>query len=168
MPIVNWDAEPMKIMFHRIERTGIYDLSLLYKRMRGWFEENNYLYTEKENTTLVKDKGVEQKLRMIGERKVTDYFKFVVDVKFLIVEMQKVKVKNKDLDQGILGAFITSQLHFDYRHIWAKNKFSKLLRFIYNNFIIRNKILDVYSPALKFETDDLCNVMKEVMDMYNQ
>lgn len=168
MPIVDWDATPMKIMFHRIERDGIYDLNKLYKNMREWFEENNYIYTEKENTTNIRDKGVEQKLRMIGERKVTDYFKFEIDIKFLIIEMQKVKVKDKTLDKGTLSAFIRVNLHFDYRHIWTKNKFSKLLRFIYNNFIIKKKIDNVYSPALKFEADDIFNVMKESLDMYNQ
>jgi len=136
--------------------------------MSTWFNENNYIYVEKENTTKEKDKGVEIKLKMNGYRKVTDYFKFEIDVKFLITELQKVKMKDKELDKGILSAFITAKMHFDYRHIWTKNKFSKLLRFIYNNFIIKNKIVDVYSPALKFETDDLFNIMKDALELYNQ
>lgn len=168
MPIVDWDAKPMKIMFHRIERTGIFDMGHLYKQMREWFAENNYIYTEKENTTKVKDKGIEIKLKMAGERRVTDYFKFEIDVRFLVIEVQKVKMKDKELDKGILSAFIKANLHFDYRHIWTKNKFAKLLRFIYNNFIIKRKIDDVYSPALKFEAEDLSNVMKDALDMYNQ
>lgn len=168
MPTVNWNADPMKIMFHRIERAGIFDMVHLYKQMREWFADNKYTYTEKENTTKVKDKGIEIKLKMVGEREVTDYFKFEVDVRFLVVEVQKVKMKDKELDKGILSAFIRANLHFDYRHIWAKNKLAKLLRFIYNNFIIKRKIDDVYSPALKFEAEDLSNVMKGALDMYNQ
>lgn len=166
--MIGWNAPPMKIMVHRIERQGIYDMNYVYKRMREWFDENNYVYTEKENTTNVRDKGVELKLTMIGERNVTDYFKFDIEVKFLVVEMEKVKMKDKTLDRGFLRAFFNVKMHFDYRNIWSKNKLSKLLRFVYNNFIIKKKINDVYSPALKFEADDLFNVMKEALEMYNQ
>lgn len=166
--MIPMNAEPMNVFFHRIEREGIYDMNYLYKRMREWFDENNYIYTEKENTTNIRDKGVEVKMTMMGERKVTDYFKFEIEAKFLVIEMEKVKVKDKTLDKGLLRAFITCKLHFDYRHIWAKNKFSKLLRFIYNNFIVKKKIDDVYSASLKFEAEDLTNVMKDALEMYNQ
>jgi len=166
--MIDMNASPMKIMFHRIEREGIYDMNHLYKQMKEWFDENNYVYLEKENTTNIRDKGVELKMTMIGERRVTDYFQFYIEVKFLVIEMEKVKVKDKTLDKGKLSAFIKANLIFDYRNIWSKNKFSKLLRFIYNNFIIKKKIDDVYSAALKFESEDLFNVMKEALEMYNQ
>lgn len=166
--LVGMNQKDMKVFVHRIEREGLYDVNKLYKRMREWFEDNNYFYMEKENTTNVRDKGVEVKMTMIGERKVTDYFKFKIEVKFLIVEMEKVKVKDKLLDRGFLRAFMTATLYLDYRHIWDKNKLAKLLKFIYNNFLIRRKIVDVYSAALKFEGEDLFNNMKDVLEMYNQ
>ena len=167
MALVDWNAKPLKIFMHRIELDGIYDMNHLYNQMKKWFAENNYIYTEKENTTYERDKGVELKLKMICERKVTDYFKFVIEVKFLVVEMQKVKVKDKILDRGILSAFIKATLYIDYKNIWSKTKFSKFLRYIYNNYLIKRKINDVYQPALKFEGDDLLNVMKECLGMYN-
>ena len=166
--MIDWNAKPMKIMFHRIERHGIFDTNLIYKKIKEWFEENNYTYMEKENTTNKKDKGVEIKMTMRGEREVTDYFKFEIEIKYLIIETEKIKIKDKLLDRGYFRAFFKANMIFDYRYIWSKNKFSKLLRFIYNNFIIFNKIDNVYSPALKFESDDIFNVMKDSMDMYNQ
>lgn len=165
--LVDMNASPQKVMFHKIEQHGLYDLNRLYSEMKKWFMDNNYIYTEKENTTNVKDKGTEVKMMMSGERKVTDYFKFEIEVKFLIIEMEKVKYKDKLLDRGKLLAFITATMYLDYRHKWAKNKLSKFLRFIYNNFLIRNQIVDVYSSALKFEGDDLFDTMKEVLGMYN-
>lgn len=166
--MIKIDQTTEKLPLLKIERDGIYDMKHLYKQMKGWFEENNYIYTEKENTTNIKDKGTEIKLAMSGERKVTDYFKFEIEVRFLIVESQKVKVKDKELDKGKMLAFLRPVLYFDYRNIWTKNKFSKLLRFVYNNFIIKKKIDDVYSAALKFEADDLFNTMKDALEMYNQ
>lgn len=160
------NASPHPLIKQRIEQEGIFDLKELYSAMKAWFIENNYRYIEKENTTNKKDKGVEIKLYMIGERKVTDYFKFEVEARFLIIEVQKVQVKNKTLDKGNLKAVIKGTLHIDYRNIWAHTKFSKLLRYIYNNFIIKGKIENVYQPALKFEADDLMNVMKEKLNMY--
>jgi len=165
--MIGMNQKDLKIFFHRIERHGIYDLNHLYAQMRAWFGENNYIYNEKENTTKEKDKGVEVKMKMIAERRVTDFFKFEISVNFLIVEMEKVKVKDKLLDKGFMRAFMTAKLYFDYRHIWDKNKFSKLLKFIYNNFIIKPKIDTVYTAALKFEAEDLFNVMKDSLDMYN-
>lgn len=166
--MIDMNAKPMEIMFHRIEKKGIYDINHLYNQMRSWFKENNYIYTEKENTTNIRDKGVELKMKMWGERKVTEYFKFEIRVRFLIIEMQKVAVKDKTLDRGTVGIFLKANLHFDYHHLWTKTKLSKMLRFIYNNFIIKKKIDDVYSPALKFEAEDLWNVMKDSLEMYNQ
>jgi len=152
----------------KLEKDGVYDLKRLYKNMKGWFEENKYVYTEKENTTNIKDKGTEIKLTMSGERMVTDYFKFGIEVKFLIIESHKVRMKDKDLDKGKMLAFIRPTIYFDYRNIWAKNKFSKLLRYIYNNFIIKKQIDDVYSAALKYEADDLLETMKDSLEMYTK
>lgn len=166
--MIKLDQTSEKIALLKIERDGIFDMKRLYKQMRDWFEENNYIYMEKENTTNVKDKGTEIKLTMTGERKVTDYFKFEIEAKFLIVETQKVKVKDKELDKGKMIVFVKPIIYFDYRNIWSKNKFSKTLRYIYNNFIIKKKIDDVYSAALKFEADDLLKTMKDAMEMYNQ
>ncbi len=163
---INQTKESLPLL--KIEKDGIYDLKRLYNHMKEWFEENKYVYTEKENTTNVKDKGTEIKLNMSGERKVTDYFKFEIEVKFLIIESQKVRVKDKDLDKGKMLAFLRPTLYFDYRNIWAKNKLSKLLRFVYNNFIIKKKIDDVYSAALKFEADDLFDTMKDALEMYTK
>lgn len=168
MPMIKIGVNSERILFHKIERSGIYDMNHLYKNMRDWFTENNYRYTEKENTTYVKDKGVELKMTMVGEREVTDYFKFEIEVKFLVIEMQKVKVKDKDLDKGKLHAFVKATIYYDYRHIWDRNKFSKLLKFVYNNFIIKKQIDDVYQAALKFEAEDLFDVMKDAMEMYNR
>ncbi len=166
--MIDWNPKPEKLPTLKIEKDGIYDLKRLYNHMKEWFEENKYIYTEKENTTNIKDKGTEIKLNMSGERKVTDYFKFEIEVKFLIIESQKVRVKDKDLDKGKMLAFLRPTLYFDYRNIWAKNKLSKLLRFVYNNFIIKKKIDDVYSAALKFEADDLFDTMKDALEMYTK
>lgn len=166
--MIRMNQKSDKLPLYRIERHGIYDVNYLYKRMIEWFDDNNYIYTEKENTTNKRDKGVEVKLKMIGQRRVTDFFEFQIDVNFLIVEMEKVKVKDKTLDKGYLSAFIQGKINLDYRHIWDKNKLSKLLKFIYLNFIIKKKYDDVYSAALKFEAEDLTNVMKDAIEMYNQ
>jgi len=168
MAIVDWNASSQRLFMHRMEQEGVFDLKYLYRMMKEWFKDNNYTYIEKENTTNIRDKGAEIKLCMIGERKVTDYFKFEIEVRFLIIRTQQVKVKNKPMYQGDLKAHIKATLHIDYRNMWAKNKFSKTLRYIYNNFLIKNKIENVYQPALKFEGDDLFNVMKECLGMYNQ
>ncbi|MBM3199367.1 hypothetical protein FJZ53_00400 [Candidatus Woesearchaeota archaeon] len=165
--MIGIDAKPMSLPTLRIEKDGVYDMSKMYKRLREWFEENNYKYVEKENTTNKKEKGTEVKLCMIGERMVTDYFKFELEARFLIIELQKVRVKDKDLDKGKLGAFVKATMYYDYKKVWSKNKFSKLLRFIYNNFIIKKKIDDVYSVALKFEQEDLFNSLKEALELYN-
>jgi len=170
--MIDWNAKPMGVMNSRIEKLGpdgcIFDLNKIYHDIKDWFAEAKYSFTEKENTTKKKDKGTEIKMTLIGKRSVTDYFQFMIEIKFLIIETEPVKFKNKKLYKGKFRAYFKAALIFDYRYIWAKNKFSKLLRYIYNNFIIFDKIDNVYSAALKFEADDLFNVVKEDLEMYNQ
>ncbi len=166
--MIDINASPMPIMFHRIERDGIYDLNKLYQSLKQWFANNGYTYMEKENTTNNKDKGVEFKMTMRGEREVNDYFKFEIEIKFWVIEMSKVQINDKVLDKGKLFTTISAKMLMDYKHIWSKTKFSKLLRYIYNNFLIKHKIDNVYSAALKFEGEDLFNLIKENLGMYNQ
>ena len=54
--MIKIDQTYEKLPLLKIEKDGIYDLKRLYKHMKEWFEENKYVYTEKENTTNIKDK----------------------------------------------------------------------------------------------------------------
>ena len=63
--LIEWNQTKMGYPTLKIERKGVFDVNKMYHMVKGWFDENNYIYTEKENTTNKKDKGVEIKMAMM-------------------------------------------------------------------------------------------------------
>lgn len=154
------------VFSNRVVQDGTFDINLIYKKLKGWFEDHNYAYSELENTTNLKPKGAEIKIKMRGERLVTDYYKFTLTIAFLIVETEKVKVKDKVLDRGKLEARMDIKLDLDYTKRFGKSKFGKFIRFIYNNYLIKEEIQSEYMGKAYEEATTFLDLLKESMEMY--
>jgi len=155
-----------KIFSNRVIQDGPFDLNLIYKNLKSWFEDHNYTYTEVENTTNFKPKGAEVKVRMRGERLVTDYFKFTININFLILETEKVKIKDKVVDYGKLEARQEVFMEVDYRKKFEKNRLGKFTRFIYNNYLIKDQIASVYGGKAYTEGMSVFETLKETIGLY--
>ncbi len=156
----------LPVFSNRVIQEGPFDINLIYKNLKDWFSLHKYDYTEVENTTNFKPKGVEIKLKMRGEREVTEYYKFVIDVAFLILETEKVKIKDKMLDQGKLEARIAVRLDLDYRRRFEKSKFAKFIRFVYHNYIIKKQIGKEYAGKAYGEGMSLFETLKDSIGLY--
>lgn len=156
------------IFKNRVIQEGPFDISLIYKTLKDWFEKHNYTYSELENTTNFKPKGAEIKIKMKGEREVTEYYKFTINIAFLILETEKVKVKDKVMDQGKLEAREDVTLEMDYKKKFEKSKFAKFIRFIYNNYIIKGQIEHEYGGKSYEEGMSLFETLKETIGLYTE
>ncbi|MEM4266816.1 MAG: hypothetical protein QW404_02055 [Candidatus Nanoarchaeia archaeon] len=157
-----------KIFSNRIIQEGPFDINLIYKTLREWFERKKYEYTEVENTTNFKPKGAEIKVRMRGEKEVTDYYKFTINVNFLILETEKVKIKDKVLDLGKMEVRIETFMEVDYRKKFQKSRMGKFIRFIYNNYIIKDEIQSVYGGKSYEDGMDLFETLKDTIGLYTK
>lgn len=159
----HWIMSPTGI---KIQQKGIYDLKDLLKTIQTFFEEKRYTFQLSETQDKAKDKGYELIIGLKSDRDVDDYVRFHIDIHMLIIEMEKVKVKNKNLDRGNMDINFKAYLYLDYKNRWNKNFMSRFLNLIYNNYIIKIKIKTEYEAKLYIDLIELHNLVKDRLGLY--
>ena len=137
---------------------GSFNLDKLYKKAKNWFNDFSYFFSEKQYKEKTKPEGNEIEIDFVGERKINDYIKFIIEVKLFITEVRKL---SKDTYVGNFKANIVSKLDLDYDNKFQYNPFKKFLFFVYTNLIIKNKIEGVYEDKLYSEVLNFEDVLKE-------
>jgi hypothetical protein len=150
----------------KLYKEGLFDLKAIYDTIRSWFEENQYNYQEKDNQTKMKPKGVEVDTKFDAFREVDDYARFHFDIRFLMIEADKVKFKNKLLEKAKIEIIFKAWMELDYKKRWLKSKFSEFLNHIYNNYMIIRKIRKVYETKLYLDLTNIHDKVKEAAELY--
>lgn len=144
----------------RIKKSGVFNFDGLYKDMKDWFIDHEYLFNEKEHTEKDLPQGREILMKWIAERDIDDYAKFKIEINFMIEKFMKLNGKTK----AELKIIYFAQIDLDYKNNWQKNSLYKFLFFMYNNYIIKSKILTNYEPKLKKDVDDLREIVKGYLE----
>ena len=139
-----------------IKFAGEFNLDKLYKSCKDWFESRKYDFTEKEHTEKTKPEGNEFNIKFIGEREVDDYVRFDIETYFFILETKRKGEKA----HAKVKINIQAEVVLDYNGRWQRSSFSKFLFFLYNNYIIKKKILDVYEVKLYGELMEYSKIIK--------
>jgi len=145
-----------------IKYNGSFNIDKLYKDIKAWFDNNNYDFDEKEYKEKRQAHGDEILIEFICERKIDDYIKFNLRIKFLMLNVKKL---SKDHYVGNFRANISAFIEFDYNNEWQFSPLKKFLFFVYNNFIIKNKIENVYEDKLYGEVLNFEKLIKEHLGM---
>lgn len=144
----------------QLRYTGVFDLDRLYSEIKNWFGENEYDFYEKAHTDKSKPKGKELKYTFLGEREVTDYFKYNITVQFFIQEVNPV---SGNLVHGKAKVTISGVLEMDHHNKWQRSAFSDFLFRIYNNHIIRRDI-EKRKEDLYDDVVNLHDLAKDILD----
>lgn len=142
-----------------IRYKGLIDMDSLYKNVKLWFIKNKYDYFEKENTEKHKDVGINIKIRMKAQREIDDYVRFDLEVDMVEV------LHYKKVEGGYYGEpriVIRGFMILDYRNNW---KLIPFLFYLYNNIILKNKILKYYWPKIFNEMMDLNDLIKKELGL---
>ncbi len=150
----------------KIQQKGIYEIKDLLKTIQDYFQERRYIFQLSESQSKAKDKGYEVIVSIKSEREIDDYARFHIEIYMLIIEMEKVKVKNKALDRGNMDINFKAYVFLDYKNRWNKNFLSRFLNILYNNFIIKEKIKTEYERNLYIDLTNLHNLVKEKLGLY--
>lgn len=105
-------------------------------------------------------KASEVLMKWIAEREIDDYTKFKIEIHFFIERMMKINDKYR----GELRITYFAQVELDYKNNWQKSPFTKFLFFIYNNYIMKTKILVNYEPKLKRDVESVREILKEHLE----
>lgn len=138
---------------------GVFDIDSLYKNVKSWFKSNSYDYFEKENTEKNKPQGNTLIIKMRARREIDDYVRFRLEVDFdEILRVKKVEHGYNGEARIIIRAF----MDLDYHDNWKAIPF---LFYIYNNVILKNKVLHYYWPKIYGDMMDLNSLIKSKLGL---
>ena len=130
----------------KVTYAGEFNFKELYKLMHEWLKDNYWqdiqtgsvgemheiMYHERVGPSGLKDIWIWWRLEKFPKNR---YYKFTLDIDFLILAMGKTQVVSKGrkvkCDNGEVNIDINAQMHLDYKGEWSKNW---MLRYFRNAF----------------------------------
>ena len=131
--------------------------------MKGWYFRRKYDYTEKEIQIKYKVQGNEYVFGFLGEREIDEYLKFHIDFRVFSIRTRKVK-------EGYVGWIkinVMAYVELDWKKEWQKSPWKRFLFYVYNNFIIKDRILRTYEGKLYGELLEVVNITKASLKAYD-
>ena len=162
-------SEKESIFSSKIKVKGVFSFKALYEFCYGWLNEESGLdlveneYSEK----LAGDsKGID--VKWTGTKKVTDYFKFEVVVKFKVTELTNIDIvqggAKVSTNKGAVEISVKGNLIRDYQGKFERDAYRKFLRSIYEKWVIPARI-EEYEGKLINSCDDFLNQAKAYLDL---
>ena len=152
-------VEVDKVYESKFKFTGIFDFKAFYNFVYQWLVDYRYpIIEERSYTEKIKPEGKEVEIHWFARRKISDYFRFLLKVDWLIlgmtaVEVQKGNIKTK-MNKGVIEVKVTGYLEKDYEHRWEASGVSKFLRVLYDRYVIRSRV-EQYEEKVMMEVDEL-------------
>ena len=151
-------AEKDTIFKGKIKQEGIFDFKGLYKIAYDLLREEGYKVDEKTYSEKITGDSKEIEILWESKKKISDYFKYLIKMHWLILGMKKIKVKRdgKEIstNSGLLEIKFAAVLVKDYESKWEDAPIWKFLRGIYDRYIIKSRI-DDYEDRIKEELEEL-------------
>ncbi len=148
----------------RIIQDGVFDLNRILKEVKLYLFSRKYKVHEKDHTEKMKDTGLDVGVELNAEREVNEYIMFNIKIKFRAVGLKKIKLQNRYAYRGFLEVRTYAFLNLDYKDNWRSKPLGNMLFFIYNNYIIKNKILEYEDKNYK-ELEDIRNIIKSILEV---
>jgi hypothetical protein len=146
----------------------------LYEHIIDWFRKRKYKFHEK----IYKHKspspyGVERQYIWSAERKEKEYTQVQYDVYIHTYDAHDVQITMKDgtkrtYTKGRIWIELKNVILFDWEGRWNRNSFYKHLKSFYNKYILRKKIMLLYSPKFRTELYNLYNEINELLKMQTE
>ena len=148
---------------------GPFDFKDFYKFCYDWLvEETELLLAESKYNEKIVGEGKDIDIEWNGYRKLTDYFKFDVKVKFKIIQLKKVEInqngKKIQIDHGEIRTTIKGTLTRDWKGKFETSAFRKFIRSIYEKYIIESRI-DQFEEKIIVDSDEFLNQAKAYLDL---
>ena len=158
-----------KVYESKFKFSGLFEFKETYNFMYNWLSDYGYfLIEEKTYTEKIKPEGKEVEIIWNARKKVSDYFRFYLNIRWLVTGMTSVEVEkggNKyKMNKGSVEIKITGYLEKDYEHRWETTGLTKFLRGVYDRYVIRARIED-YMKKIMEEIDELVASTKSYLEL---
>ncbi|MDP4012864.1 MAG: hypothetical protein Q8R00_04645 [Candidatus Nanoarchaeia archaeon] len=146
----------------KLKQDHIFNLGDMYKMLFRWFENHGYKFSEKEYR--YHGQGDHVEIVWHAEKDLDNYTKIELDINFLLIGLQKVDIEQEGVktksNKGSIEIIFDMVLIRD-----PKDKFSPMIRNIYEKFIIKNRIILLQTEAGE-EATELINEIKSFLQLH--
>ncbi|MDI6737167.1 MAG: hypothetical protein QME12_01470 [Nanoarchaeota archaeon] len=153
-----------------IKKAGILDFDGMFALIPQFASQYNYDFIEKKHTEKVGPTGNYIESNWYMERKVTYYIKFIIEVEFLVRDMNTVIVElpdgaKKKRNQGRVEVVFNARMQKNYLKNFSEKKgeFSDFLRAVYEKYLAKARLKN-YEDKLEDEARDFLDDLKEKLD----
>lgn len=158
-------VEKDKIFSSKVKYDGIMDFKEFYKFCYQWLvEEAGLDVVENKYTEKISGDSKNIDVEWGCSKKVTDYFKFGVVVKFKVLNLTNVEVAKAKMNKGSVEVSVTGNLLRDYEGKFEKTASQKFMRSIYEKWIIYSRIKE-YEGKLIEDCNEFLAQAKAFLDL---
>ena len=158
-----------------IQYKGIFDMQDLYESIAEFFRQKKFKFHEVQYRLRKPSPfGVEIAHNLRAERKIEEYYEWIVDITIETFDQHDVEVVAKDgtkkkMSKGRLWIYINGRVEMDYEENWEHSAFLAYLKSFYNKYIIRKRVLSVWWDQLYYKIVlSLHAMMKERLKMTSE
>ncbi len=157
-------SEKQVLFSSKLKHAGVFSFASFYKFCYDWLvEETTLLMQETKYVEKIKGDMKEIDVEWEGFKKLTDYFKFEIKVKFKVLGLKEVEIvqdgKKIKTNQGQVEVSVKSTLVRDWQGLYEKNGFQKFLREAYDKWVIPSRI-DQFEGKVIGDSDEFLGQAK--------
>ncbi len=161
-------AEKSNVFESTIKHEGYWHYRALYSFCYNWLKEEGYDLYEDQYTEKITGDGKEIEIKWKAKKKVSDYFRNIIELKWHILRMQDAEVeidgKKKKMNKGEVKIKFSADLERDYEARWEDKPFWKFLRATYDKYIIKTT-MDEYEDRLTAKTGKYTEEVKAFLNL---
>jgi hypothetical protein len=154
---------------YRIQYEGLFSVSELYKLVETWFEERNYDKREIKNVEIVKPDGKYIEIDIEPWKKISDYAKVVIHLKYIMKNITEVEIERDNLkvklNQGILILIFDAWIETDHEGRWENKPTFFFLRTVFDKYIYKPYTMG-YRSHCGAEAKALISHVKGFLNLY--
>lgn len=123
-----------------LKHKGFFNYSDLYSHAYSTLKESGYKLSENEYVEKIAGNGKSIEIEWEGKKKITDYVRGIIKVKWsvngLTDAQAEINGQKVDTNKGDLKIKVSAEVERDYEGEWEKKPFWKMMRGIYDKYII--------------------------------
>jgi hypothetical protein len=133
--------EKKEVFKQQIKQKGFFNYNEVYKFCFNWLKEEGYSISEDKYDEKVTSFGKEIQIKWTAKKKISDYFRNIIELKWHILGMVDAEVEiegqKQKTNKGEVKIDFKATLERDYEKRWEDKPVWKFLRGIYDKYIIK-------------------------------
>jgi hypothetical protein len=151
----------------KVKHVGIFDFKETYRILYEWLIDQGYDMNEKSYKEVVQPGNAKEiEIEWEALRKVSDYFRFFLEIRFHTLGMTSIEVEidgvKQKMNKGQFELEAKCTLLKDYEDRWANRPIWKFLRTLYDKYLIKERT-EQFEGKLISEMDEFLGQCKSFL-----